>query len=350
MKWFLLLLLIPAVSNAFTLTINNRAYPGGGGAIQAQLDALADAIQSQFNTSIASANNQSEFLTQAGNANAMSSRSFLSPGALTRTDQYLFGFGGSMALALGSGASLSNGISLPQNQLPPLGVGAKTGFTLGIPAKNLKLPLRLDPSRLMISASFYSMDLSSVIGHGVSLNSMQSSLGLSYQFYSPQSWTPLIRFNGFRISSGLSYSTFDATYSTPFNLTQSGGGVNMNWNSNVDIGVSSSVFSLTNEVSTGFRLLGLLNLYTGLGVDFNFGSSKLTGGSTGPVVGTQGASTVFTGTATVDGASSGTTPTLAQVRYLVGTEFDLGPVGIYLQGQVSTPSVYGLNLGAHFLF
>ena len=128
MKWFLLLLLIPAVSNAFTLTINNRAYPGGGGAIQAQLDALADAIQSQFNTSIASANNQSEFLTQAGNANAMSSRSFLSPGALTRTDQYLFGFGGSMALALGSGASLSNGISLPQNQLPPLGVGAKTGF------------------------------------------------------------------------------------------------------------------------------------------------------------------------------------------------------------------------------
>jgi hypothetical protein len=37
-----------------------------------------------------------------------------------------------------------------------------------------------------------------------------------------------------------------------------------------------------------------------------------------------------------------------QFRYLAGTQFDLGPVGVFIQGQMATPAVYGLNIGAHF--
>jgi hypothetical protein len=255
-----------------------------------------------------------------------------------------------MALALGSSSSVSNGISVPANQLPPIGVGAKTGVTVMVPAKNIKIAWPVDPSRLSVGGSFYSMDLSSWIGKGISLQSMQASLGFGYQMYTPKDWTPLIRFNGFRITSGLTYSSFDATYRTPFNLTQSGGGVDMVWNSNVDIGVTSTVVSLTNQVTTGVRLLWVLNVFTGLGVDLNFGSSKLTGGSTGPVVGTQGASTVFTGTATVDGASNGTSPNLFQLRYLAGASLPLGPFDLFVQGQVSTASVYALNFGMNLQF
>ena len=338
------------MASAFTLDITNRAYPNGGAGIQAALDALADSLESTFNTSIASSANQESFLEAVGNANAGSSRSFLAPGVQTSSDKILLGLGGSMALALGSGSSLSSGISVPANQLPPIGVGAKTGVTVMIPAKNIHVAWPVDASRLAIGASFYSMDLSSLVGNGISLQSMQASLGFGYQMYSPKDWTPLIRFNGFRISSGLSYSTFDATYRTPFNLTQSGGGVDMTWNSNVDIGVTSTVFSLTNQVTTGVRLLWVLNVFTGLGVDLNFGSSKLTGGSTGPVVGTQGASTVFTGTATVDGASNGTSPNLIQLRYLAGVTLPLGPFELFAQGQVSTASVYGLNFGMNLQF
>lgn len=348
---FLLMLGSGSVSAyGFTLDITNRAYPNGGAGIQAALDTLADSIESSFNNSIASASNQDSFLQAVGNANAGSSRSFLAPGVQTSSDKFLLGFGGSMALALGSGSSVSSGISVPANQLPPIGVGAKTGVTVMIPAKNIKIAWPVDASKLSVGASFYSMDLSSLIGNGISLQSMQASLGFGYQMYSPKDWSPFIRFNGFRISSGLTYSTFDATYRTPFNLTQTGGGVDMVWNSNVDIGVSSSVFSLTNQVTTGVRLLWILNVFTGMGVDFNFGSSQLTGGSTGPVVGTQGATTVFTGTATVDGSSNGTSPNFVQLRYLAGVSLPLGPFELFAQGQVSTASVYGLNFGMNLQF
>ena len=347
---FLLMLGSGSVSAyGFTLNITNRTYPGGG---QAALDALADALESSFNNSIASASNQGSFLQAVGNANAGSSRSFLAPGVQTSSDKFLLGFGGSMALALGSGSSVSSGISVPANQLPPIGVGAKTGVTVMIPAKNIKIAWPVDASKLSVGASFYSMDLSSLIGNGISLQSMQASLGFGYQMYSPKDWSPFIRFNGFRISSGLTYSTFDATYRTPFNLTQSDGLTNMTWNSNVDIGVSSSVFSLTNQVTTGVRLLWILNVFTGMGVDFNFGSSQLTGGSTGPVTGTAtgGGGTVFTGTATVDGSSNGTSPNFVQLRYLAGASLPLGPFELFAQGQVSTASVYGLNFGMNLQF
>ena len=49
-----------------------------------------------------------------------------------------------------------------------------------------------------------------------------------------------------------------------------------------------------------------------------------------------------------DGESAA--PNIAKIRYLTGVQFDLGPLGVYLQGQVSTGSVYGLGAGAHIGF
>jgi hypothetical protein len=175
---------------------------------------------------------------------------------------------------------------------------------------------------------------------------------MSYQFYPSQHWSPLVRFNGFKVSSGLSYSTFDASFATPFNLTQGDGTYDMTWNNTVNVGVSSSVWSFTNEATAGIAVLGVVNLYAGVGLDFNVGSTAVVGGSAGPVTAVQsGTSTqVFSGTATISSDSSGVGPTFAQTRFLLGTEFGVGPVGLYLQGQVANPSTYGLNFGAHFLF
>ncbi|MBC7397729.1 MAG: hypothetical protein H7333_09830 [Bdellovibrionales bacterium] len=339
---------------AFQLAITNRNFPGAGALIQTQLNQLADNIQTQFNQTIASASNQSDFLNAVGNANAFSARSFLAPGVVPANKTFFVNAGGSAAIALGNGASLSSGITFPKNQLPPIGVSAKAGFTVGVSGRMIPipLPLGLDSGRMMYSFSFLSADLSNQIGRGITLKTSQTSLGASYQLYVPQAWTPLARFDGIRITSGLSYSTFDASYRTPFNLSSFDSGTNstVTWNSNVDLGVRSQVFSLTNEVKTGVRMLWLLDVYTGIGLDFNFGSSAITGGSSGPVSGTSSGTTVFSATATLDGESASAAPTLAQFRYLLGTQVDLGPVGIYVQGQVSTPSVYALNFGAHVAF
>ena len=347
-NWVLLSLFISGSAHAFQLTIQDRTYLNP--ALTATLDSMANAMETQFNTTIASVSNQSSFLGAIGNANAASSRSYLSPGVVPANRDFFVSLGGSGAFALGSGATISGGLQFPQNQLPPIGVGAKTGLTVGVTGRYFPSFLPLDPSKLMFSVSYFNMDLSRIIGHGVGLKSSQFGAGISYQAYEPQSWSPLIRFNGFKISSGLTYSSFDASFSTPFNLSQTSGPIDMSWNSSVDLGVSSHVFTLSNEVTTGIRLLWLLNLYTGVGLDFNFGSSKVTGSSNGPVSASSTGTPVFTGNAVISSDDSGTAPTFLQLRYLVGTEIDLGPFGVYVQGQVSTPSVYGVNVGAHFLF
>ncbi len=334
--------LVAPPSKAFQLAITNRVVTPPGDATL--LNALADSLESQFNSSLASVGTQENFLRQVGNANAMSGRAFLSPGALIANRDFFFAYGFGSGLSLGEGASLSQGITTPPNQLPPVGLGAKGGFTFGVSGKKFPKLFSLDASRVMVFASFSTMDLSSWIGRRIALQSHHGSLGLSYQYYLPQNWTPLIRFNGFRISSGLSYANLDIRYSTPFQLTEQSGPTSMSWSGTVDLGVNSDVWSLTNEVTTGFRLFWIWNLYAGIGIDLNVGSSNLTGTSSGPVTASQ-----FSGTAVVTGAPESAAPSWVQTRAIFGTQFDLGPIGIFGQFTLSTPSVYGLNFGASLM-
>jgi hypothetical protein len=300
---------------------------------------------------IASTNNQKDFLSAVSNANADSHVGYTAPGVIPANGLAFFNAGMSLSLGLGPGASLSNGINFPKNEIPPIGVGVQTGFTLGMSGRALKLPLPLDPARTMYTLSFSSMDLSSIIGKGVSLKMTQVSAGMMYQLFTPTSWTPLFRYNGIQLSGGLSYSKFDASYSTPFNISQAdGSGDTMNWASTLAIGISSSVFSLAPQATTGVRMLGLVNVYTGLGLDFSFGSSSITGGSDGTLTATNSGSKVYDSTTTVGGGGESAAPTFVKLRYLAGLEFDVGPTGIYIQGQASTSSVYGLGVGAHVSF
>lgn len=338
-----LALFMPLSAQALRLSITNRSSPVG--------NAAADAMEAQFNNTIGSPDKVQDFLGAVAASSATSGRSILSPGVHLQSN-LMVAFSASGTLGLGPGASLSNGLSIPTNSLPPIGVGARTGLTVAASGKTIQTPFRgLDPNRLMVHASFFTMDLSPYIGHGVSLRSMQISLGMSYEIFGPKPWTPAIRYNGIRLSTGLSYGTFDANYRTPFALTQTSGGVTTTWNNNVDIGVNSKIYSLSTEATTGFRLLWTLNLYTGLGVDFNFGSATITGGSSGPVTGTSGGVQVFSATGTVSSEDSDSaTPPFAQVRCLLGTQIDVGNFGIYAQGTISTPSTYGVHFGARASF
>ena len=118
----------------------------------------------------------------------------------------------------------------------------------------------------------------------------------------------------------------------------------MDWSGTVDLGVNSDVWSLTNEVTTGFRLLWIWNFYTGIGIDLNVGSSELTGSSSGPVTAPQ-----FSGTAVVAGTGENAAPSWIQTRAIFGTQLDLGPIGIFGQATISTPAVYGVSFGASLI-
>lgn len=336
----LLFLFIPDASALYQLQITNRQYLNGGN--PAILDPLADSIETDFNATLAASDNQA-FLTQVGNANAGATRSYLAPGVIGEaTTRYNVGFG--LSGAFSGGTSASSGA----NSLPSVGAAGHTGLMLGANGEVIKIFRGLDPKKVMYHASFNTMDLSRFFRHGITIDSLQASLGVSYPVYSPRQWLAGVRFNGIRIASGLSYGSFNGSYTTPF--TSSAGGANME--SDVTLTVDSDIFTYSTEATAGVRLLYILDLFLGLGIDFNFGSTSLAGTtSDGAVTATDGAgTTIFSGDAELDGTPETASPTVVQLRFIMGTQVNLGPLVVFGQAQVSTPAVYSLNLGARVSF
>ncbi len=334
---FVLVLLASQANAAITLDIEGTAKNGG---VQLVLDGLAANLEAQFN-SIFAGTNSSGFLTEMGNANIGSTRSILAPGTQENI-RYEAAF--SVNAAFSGGTSFSTSA----NTIPSVGVGVQGGLTLSANGELIKLFRGLDPKRVLYHFSYFSKDFSSYLASsGVSMDSMQFSTGISYQLFRTEPWLPGIRFNGIRVASGISYGSFNASYSTPF--TYSSGGVDMQ--SDVTLSVDSKVYTLSSEAVTGIRAFYILDLYTGLGVDFNFGSTSLKGASSGGTVSAMnGATEVYSGTATVSGTADTSSPSVLQLRYLIGTQANLGPLGVFLQGQISTPTVMCLNFGAKLMF
>jgi hypothetical protein len=324
---------------AITLQITNRQYLNGG--LAGTLDPIADSLETSFNSSL-SATSATQFLTEMGNANAGATRSILASGT-NENSTYIGSFGVNGALS--GGASVRS----TSNSLPSVGLATQAGITLGANGEKIKLFRGLDAKRVLYHLSFYSADLSSYFSaSGITMDSMQASAGLSYQIYHTESWIPgLVRFNGIRVASGLSYGNFTASYTTPFRSAS--GGINMQ--SDVTFTVDSKIYTWSSEAVTGLRLANVLDLYTGFGVDFNLGSTSLSASSeNGAVSASNGGTTVFAGDATIDGTADVASPTIVQMRFLLGTQANLGPLGIYLAGQISTPTVLCLNFGAKLAF
>ncbi len=330
---------ISLANAAITLDITNRQYVNGG--LAGTLDPIADNLESLFNSSLTNTNG-TQFLTEMGNANAGATRSLMASGT-NENATYIGSFGVNGALS--GGASVRS----TSNSLPSIGVATQAGIALAANGEKIKLFRGLDAKRVLYHLSFYSVDLSSYFSaSGITMESLQASAGVSYQIYHTESWVPgLVRFNGIRVASGLSYGNFSASYTTPF--TMSSGGINMQ--SDVTFTVNSGIYTWSSEAITGLRLASALDLYTGFGVDFNLGSTSLSASSeNGAVSATSGATTVFTGDATIDGTAETASPTIVQMRFLLGTQANLGPLGIYLAGQISTPTVLCLNFGAKLAF
>ena len=333
-----LVLALPARA-AITLDIANRQYINGG--VAGTLDPIADSLESNFN-GIFTGTSSTEFLTEMGNANAGATRSMLASGT-NENARYIGSFGVNGALS--GGAS----VRATSNSLPGVGLATQAGITLSANGEIVRFFRGLDAKRVLYHLSFYTLDLSSYFtASGITMESLQASTGLSYQIYHTESWIPgLVRFNGIRVASGLSYGKFSASYSTPF--TMASGGINMQ--SDVTFTVDSGVYTWSNEAVTGIRLANVLDFYTGLGVDFNLGSTAISASSeNGGVTASNGGATVFTGDATISGTVESASPTIMQMRFLLGTQANLGPLGLYLAGQISTPTVLCLNFGAKLAF
>ncbi len=326
-------------AHAFVLDVNQSSCTAGQEAICNQLEAL---LEGTVNSALGGVNLK-DFLKAAGNANAVSTHGFLAPGVIYDRDLWVAAIGGA-AVALPKGGA--SGINGKDDSLPGVGIGASSGVNVGISGKWLHTALGLggDPSRVALSATFMTLNFSN-LGPGISYKTTVMGAGVHYVLDKGSDLVPMIRWNGFRISSGLIYSASRIGYTRDlsFSASESTTGASIAWTPRLAMGLESDIFTIPTEITTGIRFFRFWNFYTGLGLNFNFGGSQITGSTAGAV--TSSGPVTFAGDGALSSSGGKVAPNLVQASFMLGTQLDFGPIGIHVQGVVSSPRVVGLQAG-----
>jgi hypothetical protein len=158
------------------------------------------------------------------------------------------------------------------------------------------------------------------------------------------------RWTGIDVTSGIEYTrwTLDANKGlvNTFSVGTGATSTSMKLTSDGKFRLTSNAVTIPIEVTTGFRVLGILSLYGGAGVDFTAGKSTVDAALNGNVR-TTDASNTDVGTATVTATGDNTASPTA-LHALVGAQINLWKLKIFVQSNASqTPAAsvsFGLRL------
>jgi hypothetical protein len=161
------------------------------------------------------------------------------------------------------------------------GLGVQGGFIIGtnLGWMDAEKILGLYTDRLNVYANYlgYNMDLT--LGNNEKLNAKLTSFGLhaSYDLVLPKGYS-ILRWGGIKVHTGYEYNStklkYTASISEEVKETLGTGTVTGNLKAKPTAKIDANTHSIPLEVSTNVQLLYFLSLYTGLGVDINFGSAK----------------------------------------------------------------------------
>jgi len=173
--------------------------------------------------------------------------------------------------------------------------------------------------------------------------------GINYQLFKPRK-LPLgvLKWRGLSVGTGLLYN------SNEVNLTLEGladirenisGTVDMVLDPSITLGIDTTSYTIPFEVSTSLRLLWVLNLTLGAGVDFNFGNTDITIKQFSDIYVEDGGVEIVAGdysrgSAAIDASTTDVSPSLTRARLMAGVGLSLGPV------VVDMPVAWYLNSGA----
>ncbi|MDA3957726.1 hypothetical protein [Oceanispirochaeta sp.] len=131
------------------------------------------------------------------------------------------------------------------------------------------------------------------------------------------------------------------TYNTEINITPT-----------LTLGASSNSWTIPLEASTGVRLLWLIDLNVGAGVDMAFGSSNVDVNLNSPIVATESTRQLEfnDGSADIDLGTKGDGPQLIRPRITAGLGLNLGPVKLdiplmYYFDSKGNSAMIGINIG-----
>lgn len=260
-------------SSAQLFRLTTTSYGSLTGAQQTAWDNALSDIQAQVNKDFPSAENPQRLMRGMANSSVMSGKGVGSDYA-SRMEVFLVGAG------VGVGADMEKD---PQTESDISGVGIQGGIVIGtnLGWMDTKKILGLYTDRLNIYFNYmgYSLDRKMGDNNSDSLKAKLGSFGFhaSYDLVKGNS-SRWLGWGGVKVHTGYEYNTTKLTFTTNLqeavNETVGGATVTGTIRGAPSATIDVATQSIPLEVSTNVQLLYFVSLYTGLGVDFNFGQAK----------------------------------------------------------------------------
>ena len=237
---------------------------------------------------------------------------------------FLFGWSQGVAINLGSGNSIFNGVKAIQ------GVGLTNHFNIGLNLSYLQkrkwvdLPKiwKLDLKKTKLFLNFMKGSVSQEVGgYDLGFDIFSLSLkGMTKIKKAEKFKSYFFRWGGIDLLSGLEYNNIKLTNGIPIDQTLTTptavGNATTTLDGTLTLGLESKVLSIPFEVSTSAEFFTLLNIFWGLGGDINLGNGQGTSSSNSDVeVQVNGITSTSKAYLNVGGSSA---PSIGNLRWFFG--------------------------------
>lgn len=233
------------------------------------------------------------------------------------------------------------------------GVGVAASITLGMNMGTFfkKKWGLIDPKKLDVFINYLSFKKDDD-GTDDNFNFKHSNFGIHARYHIHEGYSlfskAILKWGGVFVTTGIERSSMDMNFIETYSETQTEGLATATVDGVGTVGIDSTITSIPIEVSTYIQAFYVLSLYTGLGIDLNFGDSDVTAKFNGNVA-VSGAAT-GSGDAVLDLSGSGDVDSFTS-RVFVGAQINIPVVKIYTQftKQLGT-DLSSVNLGVKFIW
>jgi hypothetical protein len=319
---------------------------------KAAWDTALAGIEADVNKGFPSAENPERLMQGMANSSVMAGKGIGSDYA-SRMQVFLVGVGAGVGVDMEKDQQTGSEIS---------GVGVQGGLVIGtnLGWLNTQKILGLYTDRINVYVNYLGHSMKRKIGEGSS-DTIEGELGsfgfhASYDLVKP-SGNSLVRWGGIKVHTGFEHNTTKLTFKTTLSEVVSepvgGATVSGTIEGKPQATIDVSTQSIPVEVSTNIQLLYFLSLYTGLGVDFNFGEAKGSGSlNAAPTTLNTGAGQGTGPTVQADANINGTGSVDSVItRGFLGVQFNLPYANIFIQADKSLGSkLVGATAGLRLVY
>lgn len=341
-------------SKAQLFKLTTTSYGTMPGALQASWDAALLDIQAEANKDLPSTSEPKRFMQGMANSSVMAGKGIGSDYA-SRMNVLLIGAGVGVGADLEKDKATGSDIS---------GVGVQGGLIIGTNLGWLDTEkiFGLYADRLNVYFNYLGYDLDRTMGDG-DKNRLQADLKsfgfhVSYDLVKPKG-NSMLRWGGVKVHTGFEYNSTKLKFTTDLNQTinetvtagATSGTVTGTLTGKPSATIDANTQSIPLEVSTNVQLLYFLSLYTGLGVDMNFGKAKAAGALNAdptPLQYNGGAGPTVQADANISG--SGNVDSFL-TRAFAGVQINLPYTNIFVQADKSLGNdLIGASAGLRFVY